>query len=139
MQILKLYRQKVKNDMTSTMEVFSKLRQKKSSKPFEPIDDIFTDGFSITNPILPLSWFVEFIKNECNINVFSSKITWQKKYNKDAPKRFFIRLDDKSAIITNKLLKKIAKGMNKYRRYLFAKLVEKEFDAKKTRSDISEK
>ena len=79
---------------------------------------MFTDGFSVTNPILKLSEFVHFLKDECGINIYSSKRSWISKESKNEPKRFFIRLDDKSAVITAKFLRKLAKGMNKYREHL---------------------
>ena len=100
MSLLKIFRQKVKADLTTTTEMFDELALKAAPKKFVPIKSVFTDGFSITDPILNLSEFVRFLREECGINIYSSKRTWQCKATKDQPKRFFIRIDDKSAVIT---------------------------------------
>ena len=95
---------------------------------------MFTDGFSITDPVLSLSAFVTFLKEECGINIYSSKRTWQNKASKDLPKRFFIRMDDKSSVITPKFLVKLAKAMRKYREHLRQCLFKKLIEKKKTRN-----
>ena len=99
-----------------------------------PIKTLFTDGFSITNPILKLSEFVQFLREDCGIKIYSSKRSWTSKESKNEAKRFFIRIDDKSAVITAKFLRKLAKAMTEYRKHLVQKLTTKALEEKKTRS-----
>ena len=83
MQLLKVFRERIKQDLTTTTDIFATLPRVSDANQFVPVKTVFTDGFSITNPILKLSDFVKFLREECCINVYSSKRSWTNKDSKD--------------------------------------------------------
>lgn len=114
----------MKNDLTSTLEIFGVLSEYAAAKPFVPVRNVFTDGFKTTDLVLPVSEFKRFMRDECDLKVYNAQRSWQAKATLDDPKKFFVRMDDRAAVITPKLLRKIARSMNKYRAYLRDKLTQ---------------
>ena len=126
-RLLKSFREKFKEKLTKSTDMLDKIIEKNSEGSFEPfkaIGSTFTDGFSITDPILPISEFVDFLKSEFSIAIHSYVKSLHGKANNNKPVNYFIRIDDKEAIISEEFLTKLATAMDAYRKHLYHKLWE---------------
>ena len=86
----------IKDEVVTVENILAPLENKRDATPklFIPVSKLFTDGFSITDPILPMHKFIKFLRKR-GINIYSSVRSWQKKGTlTNKPKRFFLRLND---------------------------------------------
>ena len=83
---------------------------------FEVVSNLFCDGISINDIVFATTAELESFFAERGIHIFLTQRSWtQKKTLASASKKYFLRIRDENATISDEWFQKLAKAMNDLR------------------------